>query len=162
MKAIYPGTFDPITFGHMDVVGRAANMFDEVVIAVYANPKKDPLFTVEERVGLAVEAVKKWPNVRVTSFSDQLMVEFARSSGAKVVIRGLRAISDFDSELSYAQTNRKLAPDLETTFLMTALEYAFLSSTTAKEIARLGGDIGCMVPEHIEQAIRQKIQAERV
>ncbi len=156
MKAIYPGTFDPLTNGHLDVITRAAKIFEEVIIAIYDNPKKKPCFTTDERVVLTRDAVKKVNNVTVVKFEQQLMVDFARRIDAHVIIRGLRAISDFESELSYAQANRKLAPDMETIFLMTALEYAFLSSHTVKELASLHADVTDMVPLNIKKALIAK------
>ena len=139
--AVYPGTFDPLTKGHLDIIERAAVLFDELVIGVLFNSAKTPLFSAEERGGLSVD--------------------FARSCGAKVIVRGLRLITDFEYELQMAQTNRKLAPDVDTTFLYTALQYSYLSSTTVKEVAALGGDISEFVPAFIEEAIRQKLQEQR-
>ncbi|OIP98552.1 pantetheine-phosphate adenylyltransferase [Candidatus Wirthbacteria bacterium CG2_30_54_11] len=158
MKAIYPGTFDPITNGHLDILTRAAGLFDEVILAIYANPQKTTFFSVEERVALAKESSAPLPQVQVVSFHDQLMIDYARSIQAHVIIRGLRAISDFENEFSYAQANRKLAPEFESIFLMTSLDYAFLSSTTVKEIARLHGNIDGMVPSPVAKALKNKFQ----
>lgn len=158
--AVYPGTFDPLTKGHLDIIERAAALFDELVIGVLFNSAKTPLFSAEERVKMLEKATVGIPNVRVLAFGG-LSVDFARSCGAKVIVRGLRLITDFEYELQMAQTNRKLAPDVDTTFLYTALQYSYLSSTTVKEVAAFGGDISEFVPAFIEEAIRQKLQEQR-
>ncbi len=158
--AVYPGTFDPLTKGHLDIIERAAVLFDELVIGVLFNSAKTPLFSAEERVKMLEKATVGIPNVRVLAFGG-LSVDFARSCGAKVIVRGLRLITDFEYELQMAQTNRKLAPDVDTTFLYTALQYSYLSSTTVKEVAAFGGDISEFVPAFIEEAIRQKLQEQR-
>jgi pantetheine-phosphate adenylyltransferase len=159
-KAIYPGTFDPITYGHLDILKRASTIFDQIVLAIYDHHQKKPLFSANERRDLAQEAVQDLPQVEVVTFTDKLMVHFACEIGAQVIIRGLRAISDFESELSYAQANRKLEPKLETVFFMTSLQYSFLSSTGVKEIALLGGSLEGMVPDHVIQALKRKRQTE--
>ena len=148
--AIYPGSFDPITLGHIDVIARAAGVFDKVVVGVLVNPKKQPLLDLDERIATIREAVDEnlsavSDRVEVASF-DGLTVDYARKIGARIVVRGLRAISDFESELQMAHTNRKLAPEVDTIFFMTALEHAYLSSTLVKEIAHFGGDVSKMVP----------------
>jgi len=154
-KAIYAGTFDPITLGHLDVVERAARIFPELIIGVAALTGKDTLFSQEERVELVKAAVADLPNVRVESF-EGLLVDYARSQGASVIIRGLRAVSDFEYEFQMALTNRRLAPDLETLFLMPKQDYSFLNSTNIKQVASLGGDVSEFVPECVEQALRSK------
>lgn len=154
--AVFPGSFDPITNAHRDVAGRAASLFDRLVVAVLRNPRKDPLFSVDERVELIRAAVRDLgSHVSVDSF-DGLTVEFARRQGAAFIVRGLRATSDFEAELQMAHTNRKLAPAIDTTFLMTALDFGYLSSTLAKEIARFGGDLTDMVPPEVAAALRHR------
>ena len=154
--AIYPGSFDPVTYGHMDVIRRAANIFDELTVSVLNNKLKTPLFSVEERVKILQEAVKDIPNVKVESFSG-LLVDYARSRDIHVVIRGLRAITEFEYELQNAQTNAKLSDGaLDTIFLTTSLEYAYLSSSSVKEIASFHGDISMCVPEFVAELVYQK------
>ena len=145
MRAIFPASFDPITNGHLDVAERASRIFDEVVIAVYRSPAKSVLLPWEERIALARASIAHLPNGRVEGF-DGLMVNYARSIGADVVVRGLRVVSDFDGELQYASANRALAPDLETVCLISSLHLMFVSSSRIKEIALLGGDVSGMVP----------------
>lgn len=154
-KAIYPGTFDPVTVGHLDVIRRAARMCDRLVVAVAVSSRKNTWFSLEERVALIHEAVKGIKNVEVTSF-DGLLVNFARKQKAKVLVRGLRAFSDFEYEFQMALSNRKLAPDIETMFLMTSEAHSYVSSTTVKEIWRLGGDISGFVPKNVEKALKDK------
>jgi pantetheine-phosphate adenylyltransferase len=154
-KAIYPGTFDPVTVGHLDVIRRAARMCDRLVVAVAVSSRKNTWFSLEERVALIREAVKGIKNVEVTSF-DGLLVNFARKQKAKVLVRGLRAFSDFEYEFQMALSNRKLAPDIETMFLMTSEAHSYVSSTTVKEIWRLGGDISGFVPKNVEKALKSK------
>ena len=154
--AVYPGSFDPMTNGHLDIIARASALFDKVIVGVLHNSSKSPLFSVDERVNILKEATKNMDNVEIVSFGG-LSVEFARNSGAKVIIRGLRAITDFEYELQMAQTNRVLAPDIDTMFLTTNLEYAYLSSTTVKEVARFGGDITKFVPEFVRLEIYKKL-----
>lgn len=154
--AIYPGSFDPVTYGHLDVIRRAADIFDELTISVLNNVKKTPLFSVEERVKILREATKDLKNVTVESFSG-LLVDYAKEKNIHVVVRGLRAITDFEYELQNAQTNRLLSGEkLDTMFLTTSLEYAYLSSTTVKEIASFGGDISACVPEFVADEIYKK------
>lgn len=154
--AIYPGSFDPVTYGHLDIIRRASAIFDELTVSVLNNKTKTPLFSVEERVKILQEAVKDIPNVKVESFSG-LLVDYARSRDIHVVIRGLRAITDFEYELQNAQTNAKLSDGaLDTIFLTTSLEYAYLSSSSVKEIASFHGDISMCVPEFVAELVYQK------
>ena len=153
--AIYPGTFDPMTNGHLDIIVRASDLFDELVIGVLNNSAKTPLFSVEERVNILKKATNGISNVRVQSF-EGLSVDFARQCGAKVIVRGLRLITDFEYELQMAQTNRKLAPDVDTTFLYTSLQYSFLSSTIVKEVVSFGGDISEFVPDYVAEMMHRK------
>ena len=160
-RAIYPGSFDPVTYGHLDVIKRAAKMFDELIVSVLNNKVKTPLFSVEERVKILEEAVKDIPNVKVESFSG-LLVDYAKEKEVHVVIRGLRAITDFEYELQNAQTNVKLSNgEVDTVFLTTSLEYAYLSSTSVKEIASFGGDISMCVPEFVQNLVYEKYGIER-
>ena len=154
--AVYPGSFDPVTKGHLDVIVCAAALFDQVIVGVLHNSAKSPLFSVEERVTILEEATPEVPNIRIQSFSG-LSVDFARQCGAKAIIRGLRAITDFEYELQMAQTNRVLAPDIDTIFLTTSLEYAYLSSTTVKEVAGFGGDISKFVPANVARKVYEKL-----
>ena len=154
--AIYPGSFDPVTFGHLDVIRRAASMFDELTVSVLNNTQKTPLFSVEERVRILEEATKELPNVKVDSFSG-LLINYAREKDVHIAIRGLRAITDFEYELQIAQTNRKLSNgDLDTIFLTTSLEYAYLSSSSVKEIAEFHGDISQCVPDFVAKLVYEK------
>ena len=157
--AVYPGSFDPVTNGHLDVITRGAKLFDRVIVGVLHNSAKSPLFSVEERVKILKEATADLENVEIVSFSG-LSVEFARECNAKVIIRGLRAITDFEYELQMAQTNRVLAPDIDTMFLTTSLEYAYLSSTTVKEVATFGGDISKFVPEFVRKEVYGKLGSQ--
>ena len=134
MIAIYPGSFDPVTLGHLDIIRRSANIFDELIVGILVNNSKKPMFTMEERLEMLTESVKDIPNVRVKTF-EGMTIDFARANNAKVMIRGLRVISDYESEMQIAQVNRSIAPDIETMFLATGLEYSFFCSTIAKEIA---------------------------
>ncbi len=158
IRAVYPASFDPIHFGHLDIIRRAAAIFDEVIVGVYDRPVKDLLFDCDERLALASEAVADLPNVRVTSYGG-LTVDFARHNAAQVIVRGLRVVSDFELEWRMALTNKQLAPELEVLCLMTSREYAFLSSSTVREVALLGGDVSGMVPEHITRALAAKAAA---
>ncbi|ODR31270.1 pantetheine-phosphate adenylyltransferase [Eisenbergiella tayi] len=154
--AIYPGSFDPVTFGHLDVIRRAASMFDELTVSVLNNTQKTPLFSVEERVKILEEATKELPNVKVDSFSG-LLINYAREKDVHIAIRGLRAITDFEYELQIAQTNRKLSNgELDTIFLTTSLEYAYLSSSSVKEIAEFHGDISQCVPDFVAKLVYEK------
>lgn len=156
LRGIYPGSFDPVTNGHLDIIRRSASLVDELIVGVLNNNAKTPLFSVEERVKMLKEVTKDMPNVRVIPF-EGLLIDFAKKMDAKMIVRGLRAITDFEYELQMAQTNHKLAPDLETTFLTTSLEYSFLSSTIVKEVASFGGDISQFVPKVIENRVREKM-----
>ena len=156
-KAIYPGSFDPDTFGHLDIIERTSQIFDELVIGVLNNSQKNPLFSVDERVSMVRELTKKYPNVTVGSF-DGLMVDYAREIGATVVIRGLRAVTDFEYELQIAQTNKVEYPEIETFFLTSALNYSYLSSTVVKEFAFYGGDISKFVPKELIPCILERYQ----
>lgn len=157
LKAIYPGSFDPVTLGHMDIIKRSSKIVDELIVGVLKNNAKTPLFSVEERVKMLKEATKELENVKVVEF-EGLLVDFAKEMDAKVVIRGLRAITDFEYELQMTQTNHKLEPDVETLFLTTSIEYSFLSSTTVKEVAAFGGDITQFVPEVVVKEIEEKMK----
>ncbi len=154
--AIYPGSFDPVTYGHLDVIRRAADIFDELTVSVLNNQLKTPLFSVEERVKILEEATKDIPNVKVDFFSG-LLIDYAKEKNVHVAIRGLRAITDFEYELQIAQTNKLLSKgNLDTVFLTTSLEYAYLSSTIVKEVASYGGDISHFVPEQLMERIYEK------
>jgi len=160
IRAVYPGTFDPVTNGHLDVIERAAKIFDELIVAVTTNPAKTPWFTLEERVEMLRECCSHLPNVTVEAF-DGLLVNFVRKKGAKVIIKGLRAVTDFDYEFQMAAINRKLAPEIETLFLMTSLPYAYLSSSAVKEVASLNGCLKDLVPENVAQRLRRKVEERR-
>lgn len=155
-RAIYPGSFDPVTFGHLDVIKRASKVVDELIIGVLINENKRPTFTMEERVQMIEEAVKDLPNVSVKTF-EGLTVEFAQQSKANVIIRGLRAVTDFESEMQIAQTNHSIEPEVDTMFFTTSLEYAFLSSTIVKEVAHFGGDVSSFVPANVAQKLKEKL-----
>ena len=153
---VYPGSFDPVTFGHLDIIRRASILFDQIVVGVLHNSAKSPLFSVEERVNILEKATRDIPNVVIRPF-DGLSVNFARENHARVIIRGLRAVTEFEYELQMAQTNRVLAPDVDNVFLTTSLEYAYLSSTIMKEVARFGGDISKFAPPEVLEAVRRKM-----
>ena len=155
-KAVYPGSFDPVTFGHLDIIRRSAALVDELVVGVLTNSAKTPLFSAEERVNILKDVTKDISNVRIMAFNG-LSVEFAKSCGAQLMVRGLRAITDFDYELQMSQTNRILQSGIDIIFLSTSLEYAYLSSTTVKEIASYHGDISKFVPEEVIDRIYIKI-----
>jgi len=154
--AVFPGTFDPITNGHIDIAQRAAALFDHLVVAVYAHPIKTLLFTPDERLKLAQEALEGWPNVTVETY-DGLTVDMARKKGAKAIIRGLRVVGDFEFEFQMALMNRTLAPEVESVCLLTSKEYYFLSSSIVKEVAKLNGNISGLVPPHVVTALDKKI-----
>ena len=158
--AIYPGSFDPMTLGHLDVIRRASKMFDTLIVSVLDNKAKNALFSVEERVSILKEATKDLPNVQVDSFQG-LLIDYARQKDIHVSVRGLRAITDFEYELQMSQTNQRMKPDIETMFLTTSIEYSYLSSTTVREIAAFGGDVSQFVPEAVEIALREKMKEKR-
>lgn len=158
--AVYAGSFDPITYGHVDVAERAARLFDRVVVAVARNDGKHPLFTIEERVALVREAIAHIPNAEADSFGG-LLADYVRRRGAQAVVRGLRAVSDFEWEFQLALMNRKLNESFETIFMMPNESYTFLSSRMVKEIAALGGDVSLFVPPVVERALRLKLQVRR-
>ena len=157
VTAVYPGSFDPATYGHLDVIRRASVSFDRVVVGVLQNSAKSPLFSVEERVKMLKEVTKDLPNVRIIPF-DGLLVDFAERMDADMVIRGLRAITDFEYELQMSQTNHKLSPNVETMFLTTSIEYSYLSSTTVREIAAFGGDVTQFVPQAVAVELEKKMK----
>ena len=154
-KAIYPGSFDPVTFGHLDIISRSAKMVDKLIIAVLINKSKSSLFSMEERVRMISEYVKQYKNVEVHSFSG-LTVDYAKEVGATMIVRGLRAVTDFEYELQLAQTNKVMAEDIDTLFLATNLKYSYLSSSIVKEIASYNGDISAFVPRMVENAMKEK------
>jgi len=154
--ALYPGAFDPVTMGHVDIATRAAVLFDKVVVGVYSRPDKPLLFTIEERAEMVRKAVEHLSNVEVRDY-DTLTVNFARKLGARVTIRGLRTGSDFEYEFEMAYMNKKLAPDIESVFMMSSLEYQFVSSSSLREVITLGGDISGLVPPHVLKALAEKL-----
>ncbi len=156
---IYPGTFDPLTYGHLDVLERASTLFDKVTVAISDNPAKGPFFSTEERLALLKPNVAKFPNVQATTFNI-LLVEYTRKIGACAIIRGLRAISDFEFEFNMALMNRHLDPDIETLFLMPKEEFSYTSSTLVKQVAKYGGDISHFVPPNVAEALRQAFKSE--
>ena len=159
LRAIYPGSFDPVTYGHLDIIRRSCKIVDELIVGVLNNKAKMPLFSVEERVKMLEEVTKDLKNVRIVPFNG-LLVDFAAKMDADVIIRGLRAITDFEYELQMSQTNHKLEPNVETMFLTTSIEYSYLSSTTVKEIAAFGGDISQFVPEAAAVGLRKKMSTK--
>jgi len=154
--AIYPGSFDPPTNGHLDLIGRGAKIFDKLVVAILRNSDKNPLFTVDERLEMLRECTSQWENVRVESF-EGLLVDYARSCGAQAVLRGIRAVSDYEYELQMAWMNRKLDSTLETVFMMPAGAYSYLSSRLVCEIAALGGAVGNLIPASVESRLRERL-----
>jgi len=159
LRAVYPGSFDPITLGHLDIIRRSCNIVEELIVGVLNNKAKTPLFSVDERVRMLEEATKDIPGVRVVKF-EGLLVDFTRQMKARVIVRGVRVVTDFEYELQMTQTNHKLDPEIETMFLTTSPEYSFLSSTTVKDIARFGGDIAQFVPEVVVTKLKNKIKGE--
>lgn len=158
MTAVYPGSFDPVTLGHVDIAKRASALFDKVVVGVYTTPSKNLLFDTEERIELFAKAVEDLPNVEVTRF-EGLVVRFAKEAGANVIVRGLRSGSDFEYEYDMAFMNRRLAPEIDMVSFMTSQEHMFLSSSLIKEVAMLGGDITGMVPRHVAVAVYAKFES---
>jgi len=160
VTVIYPGTFDPPTNGHLDLIHRGAKMFDQLIVALLRNSEKTPMFTLEERIEMLRENTSKYPNVRVDSF-EGLLVDYAAGQGAQAVLRGIRAVSDYEYELQMAWMNRKLDPRLETIFMMPAEAYSYLSSRLVREIAQLGGSMQGLVPDSIERRLREKFPQQR-
>jgi pantetheine-phosphate adenylyltransferase len=158
LSALCPGTFDPVTNGHLDIVGRAALLFETVVVGVLENPSKRPMFALEERVALLEESFAGLPNVRVGSFRG-LLVDFAREQGATAIVKGLRAVSDYEYEIQMAQMNQRIG-GVETLFLSTSPKWSFLSSSLVKEVARFGGDVEGLVPDHVRKALIDRLQRE--
>ncbi|MFQ5663580.1 MAG: pantetheine-phosphate adenylyltransferase [Terriglobia bacterium] len=158
ITAIYPGSFDPVTNGHLDLIERASKLFDRLVVAVLLNPEKDPLFTVAERVEMLKETVAHLPTVEVDTFGG-LLVDYARRKGARVLLRGIRAVSDYEYELQMALMNRQLEPEIETVFMLPAEAYSYLGSRLVKEVARLGGSVKDLVPPAVETRIRARVGA---
>lgn len=154
-KAIYPGSFDPVTYGHLDIIQRASKVVDELIIGVLVNKMKHPLFTMDERLAMLRETTKEFANVRVDTF-EGLTIDFARANNAKLIIRGLRAVTDFESEMQIAQTNHSIDPEIDTMFFTTSLEYAFLSSTIAREVAYYGSDVSKLVPPVVAEEFQKK------
>jgi pantetheine-phosphate adenylyltransferase len=157
LTALCPGTFDPVTNGHLDVIGRAASMFDGVVVAVLENPSKAPLFTLPERLALLDESLRGLQNVRVGSFGG-LLVDYARAQDAQMIVKGLRAVSDYEYEIQMAQMNQRIG-GIETLFMATSPKWSFLSSSLVKEVARLGGDVEGLVPDHVRKALVDRLGA---
>lgn len=155
--AICPGSFDPVTYGHIDIIERAAKIFDHVIVAVFNNRSKDPLFTVEERIALLEEVTRDFDNITIDS-SSGLLMEYAEEKGANVIVRGLRAVSDFEYEMQITSMNRKLNEDIETFFVMTNNQYSFLSSSIVKEVAKYRGTVADLVPKTVEEALMKKYQ----
>ena len=160
LRAIYPGSFDPVTYGHLDIIERAARISDELIVGVLQNNAKSPLFSVEERVIMLRTVTKNLENVKIVPF-EGLLVDFAKQMDAKVIVRGLRAVTDFEYELQMAQTNRKLNSDIETLFITTSLDYSYLRSTTVKEVASFDGDIKQFVPGIVAERVTEKIKERR-
>ena len=159
VRAIYPGSFDPVTLGHYDIIERSSKIFDKLIVGVLNNSAKSPLFSVEERVNMLKDVTSHFPNVEVQSFAG-LLIDFVRSNDANVIVRGLRAITDFEYELQLAQMNRVIAPEIDTLFLTTNLKYAYLSSSMAKEVAMYGGDISSFLSPEIAEKVREKYAAQ--
>ena len=155
IRAIYPGSFDPLTNGHLDLIERGSKIFDELIVAILSNAEKDPLFTLDERLDMLKQMCSRFPNVQVDTF-EGLLVDYAMKKQAKAVLRGIRAVSDYEYELQMALMNRKLQPQLETVFMMPAEAYSYLSSRLVKEVFRLGGSVRGLVPELVEERLREK------
>ena len=157
LTAVYPGTFDPITNGHLDILSRGGRMFDRIIVAILRNPEKDPLFPLDERVEILKAAVSRWSSVSVESF-DGLLVDFARARGAQVIVRGLRALSDFEYEFQMTM-NQRLEPGIQTVFMMPSEAYSYVSSRLVKEVARLGGDVSGLVPPDVVSRLKRRFAA---
>ena len=156
-KVIYPGSFDPVTYGHLDIIKRSASMFEEVIVGVLSNSAKNPLFTLEERTKMIEEAVKDFDNVKVINF-DGLLIDYMKKNDISVIVRGLRAVTDFEYEFQIAQSNRKVSKDtIDTVFLTTSIDYAYLSSSIVKEYARYGTDVSEFVPENVAIRLKEKL-----
>ncbi len=155
MTAVYPGTFDPVTNGHLDIITRGGRLFDQIIIAILKNPEKEPLFSLEERMEILRAALGRLPNTRVEAF-DGLLVDYARARGAQAIVRGLRALSDFEYEYQMALMNRRLGPDIETVYMMPSEAYSYVSSRLVKEVARLGGDVSGLVPREVVERLRAR------
>jgi len=153
--AVYPGSFDPVTYGHIDVLERALNIFDKVIVALGDNPDKTSLFTVEERLEMLKESLKDFKNIEIATFSG-LLLDFVRKKKATVIVRGLRAVSDFDYEFQRALLNRRIATDIETVFIMTRGKYCYLNSSIVKEMAQFKGDVSALVPEIVQKKLKEK------
>ncbi|MBN1868422.1 pantetheine-phosphate adenylyltransferase [Candidatus Sumerlaeota bacterium] len=154
--ALYPGTFDCLTYGHLNLIERCARVFDRLIVAVAVNSAKKPLFTLEERIEMLREAVKDWPNVEVAHF-EGLTVHYAKAQGVRFIIRGLRAVTDFESELELALMNQRIAPEVETLFMTPTIGYVFVSSSLTKEVLSGGGNVSTLVPPHVERELRRKL-----
>ena len=161
LRAIYPGSFDPVTFGHMDIIRRSSAITEELIVGVLQNKSKIPLFSVEERVRMLKEVTKEIKNVKIVPF-EGLLIDFAREVEAKVIVRWLRAVTDFEYELQMAQTNHTLNPEIETMFMTTGLDYSYLSSSVVREIAAFGGDISQFVPESVIKQVTEKIKGKKI
>ena len=155
--AVYPGTFDPVTNGHLDLVERGRRHFDRMIISILRHDDKQPVFSVPERIALLEDAVSAWDDVEVDSF-DGLLVDYAKRMGASVILRGMRALSDFEYELQMAMMNRRLAPEVETVFLMPSEAYSYVSSRLVREVARLGGDVQGLVPDRVAEALARRMK----
>lgn len=157
MAVIYPGSFDPVTYGHLDIIERCSNKFEKVIVAVLNNTSKNVLFTVEERVEMLEKTIGKYDNVEIDMFSG-LLIDYAKKKNITTMVRGLRAVSDFEYEMQMALANRKLFPDIETLFMVSSSDYTYLSSSLVKEIAMFDGDVSCLVPKVVNEALKEKLK----